>query len=104
MARFNIFYYLFAVLVVLAVAANARPASSEPDTGSVAGMPGMASELSGGAKQDDNAKAGDLMGDSEDSYMDDMEKALEAASKVNAYLAFRHSRSDKDELQPGLTS
>jgi hypothetical protein len=82
MARFNLFYYLFAALVVLVVATNALPASPQPDTGNVGAMPGMASELKTGNKDDSNAHA-NVIASNEGNYMDDMENALEAASKVN---------------------
>lgn len=80
MARFNFFYYLFAVMAVLALVANARPAD-EPDTGSVAGMPGMAAELDKGNKNGDSSQLKHTISDNEE-YMDDMENALEAAANV----------------------
>jgi hypothetical protein len=53
MARFSVIYHLFAVLVVLAVVANARPTTpTSSDLGSVAGIPGMASTLKQGGAQD----------------------------------------------------
>lgn len=84
MARFTIFHYLFAVVVALVLVANARPTSSEPNTGDVAGMPGMASELNGGAKANSNNQDANSMAANEEDYMNDMKKAMEAAAKAAA--------------------
>lgn len=80
MLRFNIFYYLFAALAVLALVANARPTSSQPDTGSVAGMPGMAATMNHPDGQSTQHKETSV--DMESNYMNEMEMALEAAQKV----------------------
>jgi len=88
MARFNIVYYLFAVFAVLALVANARPASPQPNTGDVAGMPGMATEFDQGGNANTNSgqkiQQTQGMTDSEKEYMNDMEKALDAAKKAAA--------------------
>lgn len=83
MARFNIFYYLFAVFAVVVLVANARPTSTRPNTGSVAGMPGMATEFNtGSSSESDNSQQKESLTNSESDYMKDMEDALEAAAKV----------------------
>ena len=83
MARFNIFYYLFAVFAVLALVANAAPASTQPNTGSVAGMPGMAATFDHGTNADaSSTQDKQVSSDSESEYMKEMEMALEAAAKV----------------------
>jgi hypothetical protein len=83
MARFNLFYYLFAVFAVLALVANARPTSSQPNTGSVAGVPGMATEFDHGTKSNaDSTQDKQVSSDSESEYMNEMKNALEAAAKV----------------------
>jgi hypothetical protein len=83
MARFNLFYYFFAVFAVLALVANAAPASTQPNTGSVAGMPGMATEFHHGTNADaDSTQDKQVTSDSESEYMSEMENALEAAAKV----------------------
>lgn len=87
MARFSIFYYLFAVFAVLALVANAAPTSTQPNMGSVAGMPGMATEFNHGTNADADSKQHKQVNtDSESDYMDEMEHALEAAAKVPIYL------------------
>lgn len=84
MARFNLFYYLFAVFAVLALVANAAPTSTQPNTGSVAGMPGMATEFDHGTNADaDSRQDKQVTSDSESEYMNEMENALEAAAKVS---------------------
>lgn len=82
MARFSIFHYLFAVLAVLALVANALPASTQPNTGSVAGMPGMATEFDKNGNADSSTQEKHTMNDSQEDYMDEMEHALEVAAKV----------------------
>lgn len=83
MARFNLFYYLFAVFAVLALVANAAPTSTQPNTGSVAGMPGMATEFDHGTNANaDSTQNKQASSDSESEYMSEMENALEAAAKV----------------------
>jgi hypothetical protein len=87
MARFNFIHYLFAIFVVLAMVAHARPASSDPDTDTVAGMPGMSKKpgvaMSGEDKKDSTPEA-----DSEEEYMEDMKEAISAAAKVCTFPLF----------------
>jgi hypothetical protein len=45
MARFSVIYYLFAVVVVLAVVTNARPTTPNGNMNGVAGIPGIAAAL-----------------------------------------------------------
>lgn len=89
MARFNLFYYLFAVFAVLALVANAAPTSTHPNTGSVAGMPGMATEFDHDNNADaDSTQHKQVSSDSESEYMNEMENALEAAAKVAPPVSF----------------
>ncbi|QGA13561.1 hypothetical protein EYB26_001211 [Talaromyces marneffei] len=78
MARFNYFYYLFAVFAVLALVANARPTSTQPNTGSVAGMPGMAAEFGNANSGTDKTQDKTSSSDAESAYLSEMERAIEA--------------------------
>jgi hypothetical protein len=86
MARFNLSYYVFAVFAVLALVTNAAPTSTQPNTGSIAGMPGMAAEFEHGTNADADTQHKQVTSDSESEYMSEMENALEAAGKVGPSL------------------
>lgn len=82
MARFNFIHYLFAIFVVLAMVAHARPASSDPDTDAVAGIPGMSKKPGVAMSGEDKKENSTPQADSEEEYMEDMKAAIKAAAKV----------------------
>jgi hypothetical protein len=79
MARFSVIYYLFAVLVVLAAMANARPTTptSSDLGGSVAGVPGMASVFKQGSAK---APAQDQSVDTATTTDADVAEAMQAVA------------------------
>jgi hypothetical protein len=90
MARFNFIHYLFAVFVVLAMTAHARPASSDPDIDTVAGMPGMSMKPGTSMGGADEHSGNTPQADTESEYMEDMKKAVKAAAKVRKCFSSRN--------------
>lgn len=82
MARFNFINYLFAIFVVLAMVAHARPASSDPDIDTVAGMPGMSKRPGTSMGGEDKDSGSTPEADTEEEYMADMKEAIKAAASV----------------------
>jgi hypothetical protein len=82
MARFNFIHYLFAVFVVLAMAAHARPASSDADMDTVTGMSGKSTKADSSMGGVDKRSGNTPMADTEADYMEDMKEAIQDAAEV----------------------